>query len=374
VIVPSGWRTLIEGVVRYVYPAHQWRVKWFSGWGGSDIVTDAFSQRFDGMIVAEDRRGLAAAIAKGPWKTVLASDSFGNPELPCIDVNNAAIGQIAADYLLGRGFDRLVFCGDPQMHFARQRFAAFRQAVADAGKQVTHWDQPLMESELGQARFGTFLEQMPRPLAVFCESDWIAKHVADICHLHNLRVPEDVAVLGVGADTLICQLTYPPLSTVHYPGQEIGYEAARLLDDLMSGRPAPPGRLLFPPQGITTRASTDILAIDDPDLADALRFIREHAGEPISMKHILRRVPIGRRTLEKKFRRLLGRSPLEEITRLRLETAKLYLASSDLGIPAVAKQCGFADARRFATVFRQSVGCTPTAYRQRGRTPVVMAE
>jgi LacI family transcriptional regulator len=369
-VVPSGWRQMIEGVVRYAYPQHQWRVKWFSGWGGTDLVADAFREKFDGMIVTEDRPGLADAVAAGPWPTVLASDSFGNAAIPAVDVDNDAVGQLAAQYLLNRGFERFVVCGDPSMYFSRLRCRSLVRAITDAGKTAVPFEQKLMESDIAQAALGNLLVGLAKPLAVFCESDWVAKHVADVCHMRSLRVPEDVAILGVGNDELICQLTFPPLSSVMYPVELIGHEAARLLDTLMAGGRRPAAPLLLPPLGITTRASTDILAIDDADLADALQFIREHAAEPISIRSILERVPIGRRTLEKKFRRLLGRSPLEEIQRIRLEKAKLYLAGTEMLIPDVAKQCGFADARRFATVFRQTFHSTPTAYRANSRNAV----
>lgn len=368
-IVPTGWRQMIEGVVRYAYPQHEWRMKWFSGWGGTDLVADAFREKFDGIIVTEDRRGLADAVASGPWPTVLASNMHGNQRLPSVDVDNVAVGELAARYLLDRGFERFVICGDPLMHFARERCSAFARAIHAAGKTTIPFEQTLMESVPAQAALGQLLTDLPKPLAAFCESDWVAKHVADVCHMRQLRVPEDVAILGVGNDDLICQLTFPPLSSVIHPVQQIGYQAARLLDALMDGQPLPPGPLRLPPLGITTRASTDILAIDDADLTDALRFIREHAAQPITIRDILDRVPIGRRTLEKKFRRLLGRSPLEEIQRIRMDKAKLYLANTDMLIPEIARQCGYTDARRFATVFRQRFNVTPTAYRASRRTP-----
>jgi len=369
VIVPSGWREMVEGVVRFAHPNHQWRVKWFSGWGGSNLLTDVFAEQFDGIIVSEDRPGLAASIAAGPWPTVLASDGYGNPTLPCVDVDNVAVGQLAADYLMSRGFENLVVCGTPHLMFSRVRCKAFVDAVTKAGHTCRPCYAAEFESQVAQKVLGDFLIQQPKPLAVFCENDWCAKHVADVCHSRSLRVPEDVAILGVDNDELLCQLTYPPLSSVVYPIREIGYNAARLLDELMNHHPAPSGPLLIAPHGITTRASTDILAMKDADVAEALRFIRENAHLPITVSSILTKVPIGRRTLEKKFRHLLNRSPLDEIKRIRLDAAKLHLSNSELRIPEIAHKCGFPDARRFATVFKQTFGCVPTEYRLRSRLP-----
>lgn len=369
VIVPTGARGLVEGVAQFAYPSRPWRVKWFSGWGGTNLVEDVFSAKFDGIIVCEDRRGLAAAVAKGPWPVVLATDAFDNASLPRADTDDDAVARLAADYLLDRGFEHLLVCGTKDIASYATRCGVFRDRVTAAGKTCVWWQRSEYESDRAQELATRVLRAQPKPLGVFCESSWVAKQIADVCHRCGLRVPEDVAILGVGNDELICKLTYPPLSSVVTPDEEIGYRAAELLDALMNKRPVKQRRLALGPLGIMSRASTDVLAIADAELADALRFIRENAHKPIDVTSILSAVPIGRRTLEKKFRTLLKRSPLDEIRRIRLENAKLHLATSDLPIAEIAKRCGLPDARRFATVFKQHYHCTPKHFREQARHP-----
>lgn len=369
VIAPSGRQDVVEGVVRYAYPTHRWRVRWLSGWGGSNIVADVFSQDFDGIIVSEDRRGLAKAIAAGPWPTVLATDIYGNPKLPRVLFHNVRVGEIAAEYLLNRGFENFAVFGNPDTYFSDQRADSFIKSLAAAGKKCVSLMLEDFESDSAQKQTGQFIKSLQNPVAIFCVNDWTAKLVADTCHLNGLHVPEEVAILGVDNDRLICRLTYPPLSSVINPLRDMGFYAAQLLHQLMNNQPPAETTILLPPQGIVTRASTDVMAFSDKDITDALSFIRQNAREPITVNSILEHIPIGRRTLEKKFKSLLKRSPLDEIKRVRLTMAKLQLAHSQMNVPAIATHCGFSDARRFATVFKQEFGCSPTEYRTQCRMP-----
>jgi len=153
------------------------------------------------------------------------------------------------------------------------------------------------------------------------------------------------------------------------PARQVGYEAARLLDDLMSGRPAPRDPVYLPPLGIVTRQSTDTLAIDDPAVAAALGFIRAHAVEEIHVSHVAAQAVSSRRMLEYKFRELVGRTILEEIRRVRLQRVKDLLRDTDLAMPAIARQSGFSTPQRMAVVFRQATGLTPSEYRRQTQNP-----
>ena len=155
----------------------------------------------------------------------------------------------------------------------------------------------------------------------------------------------------------------PHLSAITVAAEQIGEQAAELLQLMIERKPLPPTPIRVPPLGIVTRQSTDTLAINDPLLVQAIGFIRDHATEPIRVEDVLRVVPLSRRSLERAFQELLGRSPAQEIRRVRLERAKYLLATTDLPIPKVARASGFGTGEYLATLFRQVTAVTPLKYR-----------
>ena len=208
-----------------------------------------------------------------------------------------------------------------------------------------------------------WLEELPKPVAILAAND-VPAELADACRRFGLRVPDDVALLGVDNDDLECGLTSPPLSSVATPSRRIGYEAAKLLDELMAGRPAPRQGVFLPPTGVVTRVSTDALAIRDAAVVAALNFIRSRADDDLRIDQVAAHAASGRRMLEYKFRQLVGHTILEEIRRVRVQRVKQLLSDTDLPMPAVARRSGFSTPQRMSVVFRQATGLTPSAYRQ----------
>ena len=212
-----------------------------------------------------------------------------------------------------------------------------------------------------------WLRQLVKPVAILCCEDAPARYLADVCSQIGLRVPEDVALLGVGNDDLDCTLTQPTLSSIAVPTERIGFEAAALLDRLMAGEADTPGPLLLPPLHVITRHSTDLTAVDDEAVQAALRHIRQHSHEDLSVDQVARAIAVGRRLLERRFRSVLGRSVLEEINRVRVERAKDLLANTHLPIATVAQRSGFATTRRLDVVFARHAGLCPRAYRHQSQ-------
>jgi LacI family transcriptional regulator len=183
----------------------------------------------------------------------------------------------------------------------------------------------------------------------------------------GLRVPEDVAILGCDNDELICTLAHPPLSSIQNVGEQTAFEACAMLERWLDGHPPPEKPLLVPPPGVVVRQSSDILTIPDADLRAAVRFIRNHVEEMIGVDDILREVMISRRSLERKFKTHLGRSPLDEIRRARVERVKELLSGSDMPMPQIAARAGFSGPDRLAVVFKDETGMAPTDYRKQFR-------
>ena len=186
------------------------------------------------------------------------------------------------------------------------------------------------------------------------------------CLEARIPVPERVAILGVNNDDLMCESAWPPLSSIDAGYDRVGYAAARLLDRLMGGEDVPAEQRIvrLPPLGVVRRASTDLLAVDDPNVADALRYIREHACDPCTVEEVLRHVPVGRRWLEQQFVQRLSRTPHEEIIRVRMEIAQRLLGEPEMTNSNVARQCGFSTVQSFIRAFHQCVGTTPGAFRR----------
>jgi LacI family transcriptional regulator len=219
-----------------------------------------------------------------------------------------------------------------------------------------------MEDEIGR-----WLLSLPRPVGVMACYDIRARHVLDACRRVGLAVPDQVAVIGVDNDEFLCNLAEPPLSSVAPDTRRTGYEAAALLDRLMSGRERPRGQAIFvEPLGVVARRSTDVLAVGDPDVSAAVRFIREHACQGIAVKDLLARVPLSRRVLEGRFRKLLGRTPHEEIARIRFERVRQLLRETRLPLEEVARRSGFRNAEYLSTAYRREFGTAPSVYRKTG--------
>jgi LacI family transcriptional regulator len=209
-----------------------------------------------------------------------------------------------------------------------------------------------------------WLKSLEKPAAILADHDAAAHDLAEMCEILGLRVPEEIAILGVDDDELECQLAYPPISSIALPAERIGFEAAKLLDRLMSGKAAPAEPICLPPVRVVTRHSTSLFATEDPLVLAALHYIRDHLAEPIRVSAMASELVVRRRHLEQQFRAVLKYSVLTAIYRARVEKAKELLIHGDLQMPQIARQSGFSTAQRMATVFRRLTGMSPRDYRR----------
>jgi LacI family transcriptional regulator len=197
-------------------------------------------------------------------------------------------------------------------------------------------------------------------------NDMRVQHLLNACQRVDIAVPEELAVIGVDDDALVCNLCQPPLSSVVPNAERVGYEAAALLDRMMSGEIPPAQPLLIPPVRITIRQSSDVLAIEDAVVAAAVRFIRERACQGCGMKDLLRHIPMSRSLLERRFRQYLGRSPQAEIRAVQLKRVKQLLSESDLPLDQISPLAGYAHPEYMSVVFKRETGQTPGQYRSAG--------
>lgn len=320
-----------------------------------------------------DRKFMRAVLRLGKPVVDIACIHTGL-DVPVVDVDHVAVGRMAAEHFLERGYKTFGYFGSATVRYSRLREDSFRQTIAAAGCEVSacHVDYaprlPVRTSwKTVNRQIRQWLKDLHKPVAVLAANDVPARDLASMCHHLELRIPDDVAVLGVDDDDLECQLSFPPLSSVAIPAERIGYEAARILERMLAGQPVSREPLFLPPIRVVPRQSTSALAVEDPLVAAAMHFIRRHVSERMNVARIAKELAARRRALEQKFHACLGVSVLTEIHRARVNEAKELLDATDLKISQIARRSGFSTPQRLAAVFRRLAGMTPNAYRRQSR-------
>jgi LacI family transcriptional regulator len=267
---------------------------------------------------------------------------------------------------LGLNFRRFAFFGARGPKWSQARLRHFRRLLEERGNTVDHLLLPMVKDmfEDDHAELEAWLQQLPRPVAIWASDDRAGLRLTNACLQLGLRVPEEMAVLGVDNDEIICGFASPPLSSIELDGVGAGYRAAQLLDCLMHGD-ALPGQLLTPlaPRGIVHRRSTDVQAIADPHVALAMRLIHAEACQGVHVADIVRRIPLARRPLENRFKTMLGRTMREEIWRVQFDRAKCLLRDTELPLRSIAEECGFEHVEYFSAAFKKFVGEAPGRFR-----------
>ncbi|HEV7282060.1 MAG TPA: DNA-binding transcriptional regulator [Pirellulaceae bacterium] len=362
-------RGVLEGALEYVRRHEAWSLyvpeqergatppDWLSRWKG------------DGIIARIETDEIAAAVRKTRLPVIDVSAARICPDMAWVETNDEAIARLAADHLIERGFRDLAFCGDPGFNWSVWRRDRFVRIVQEAGRQVHVYDaisrnDPAYSWTRERQRMTRWIRKLPKPIGIMACYDIKAQQLLDVCRDIDVAVPEEIAVIGVDNDPLVCELASPRLSSVIPNVQRTGYEAARLLDRMMAGEAVPPVGHLIDPLGVETRQSTDVLAIDDREVASALRYIRENACFGMNVADILKEVPVSRRVLESRFRKLLGRTPHQEIQRLRIDRVKHLLAETDMSLAEIANRSGFEHVEYLSFAFKRETGQTPSQYRR----------
>lgn len=308
--------------------------------------------------------------------------SLRRPQFRCARVleDHAHAAQLAVDHLLARRLRHFVFYSDTHNWAYEERGKGFIEALKKAGHDCgwLRWHQAA-EYQSGRDEWrrrrrwlAAALKPLPKPLGVLAANDQHALEVLEACELAGLAVPEAVAIVGVGNYLLAADAMRTPISSVDTHLELLGYRGAALLDHLMHGGAIPREPLRIPARRVVVRRSSDLLAVRHPNLARALRFIWEHAHEPITVEAVVRAAAMSRRGLQQAFQQHLGRTPGDEIRRVRVEAACQRLVETDEKIEAIALQSGYRSLNSFCVAFKQATGQSPGQYR-RERTGAVYA-
>jgi LacI family transcriptional regulator len=293
-----------------------------------------------------------------------------NPDFCNFVTDDVQIGRMAAEYFIGKNFHNFAFFGYRNIFWSETRGRSFSERLAEAGFTVHILTQSGLEpmntrpKKRGRLAMGEWLRSLPKPLAVMACNDDRALDVCDACKTLGLHIPHEVAVLGVDNDDLACELANPPLSSIAVNNERAGYEAAALLDQLMSGAKGVKKHITAIPTHIVTRQSTDIFAVADPEVVNALRFVQQHSTEDIHVDDVVGAVPLSRRVLESRFRKTVGRSILSEIRRARVEQVVQMLVETNLPISEIAKNLSYSGIEHIARYFRSEKGMSLIEYRR----------
>jgi LacI family transcriptional regulator len=368
-------RQLLRGILRFKKTQSDWSVfleqrdlkagppSWLADWAG------------DGIICRSTTPEIAAVIRRRKIPFVELTDRRDEMlEFTTLRSDDGVIGRLGAEHLLERGFRNFGFNGFELEAWSDRRQAAFVQRLTREGLGCSvfksDWygtsqrNASAKALELEQGRLGDWIESLPKPVGIMACNDICGKQILDCCVLRGLAVPEKVAVVGVDNDEVLCNFCQPPLSSVVPNAELIGYRAAETLAHLMLGQPVKPLLRLVDPLDVKFRQSSDVVAIEDPDLANALNFIRSNACFGITVNDVLSHTTLSRSSLERRVRKLLGRSPQQEIRNSQLKQVRLLLNETDLSIEQIALQCGFEHPEYLHVMFKREYNMTPGEFRK----------
>jgi LacI family transcriptional regulator len=359
-------RRVITGIGT-IAAAHQWRLELIPP---SRIQGELEFFDADAVIIGSSSLGWAIDRFCKRKPTVAVLADFTSRKIPSFDVDDRHVGATAAKHLIDRGLRSLAVFGNRDDDFFDKRCAGFMAFAADHGLEVPSWwftGNETFRDPDGNREWWLWLKSLPKPVGILAGCDEWGRSLTVACRAAGLRVPEDVAIIGVDNDDLACSLSFPPLSSVEVPWARIGEMAAVAIGDLLEKKRVPPALTLVKPVGVVSRRSTDLLAVDDENVKAALAFIRANADRPIRIADILKKVPVYRQRLHTDFHRVVGRTVMQEVRRVHVDQARRLLETTDLSMPEVARRSGFADYRKMGIWFRKEMGTTPSVYQRQVR-------
>jgi LacI family transcriptional regulator len=363
-------RGLVEGVGRYVEEHGPWSIyfeerslldplpRWLKDWQGDGLITRTTRKTDLEMLLA---------------KRLPTVELFAEPDgrFSTVTPDRSAVANMAVEHFFDRGFRNFAFFCTDDLWWMQLRQNDFERELLRREYECRLFParerRPAKNDQEAMREIADWLDALPKPCGVFCASDLYAARLLAACRRKGIAVPEEIAVLGVDNDSVMCSVSFPPLSSIELGSRRIGYEAAALLDRLMASKKAKQEIVCVQPEAIIGRQSTDTLAIENGDVAQAICFIREHACAGLDVGQVVEASGLSRRTLEQRFQQTLCRTPKQEILRIQMDRAKKLLAETDMSVEMVCHRSGFGSFKYFARVFRRMTDVAPREYRRRQR-------
>ena len=358
------WEDILKGVFQFTRPGIPWVIsanfdkdfEWFRAWQPDGVIAQCANTSDVDFFRALD------------VPVVNVSREADEISFPSIQIDDFSVGQMAADYFLDRGFVNFACYLVDNRDFMAARLAGLEDRLSGFQAELSVFHEKEYSGSLHmlppKEEVQAWLLQLNEKTAIFAATDALGLELLAACRHVGRKVPEDISILGVSNNELLCNLEYPPLSSIRLPGKKLGFEAAKKLFSLLKYDSNEHGVMRLPPIDIVSRQSTDIYCVDDAPVSQALEFIKKNYHMPINVASVVRSVDVSRTALERRFRKLLGRTILEELVSERILKSKELLVTTNLSMQAIGKESGFTNARQFSDTFRKHTGVQPSKFRE----------
>ena len=370
----SGYsRSLLENVVRYAREVGPWAfyrmplyfrelygdegvVEWAKKWGADAIIAQfsdidlSVLNQLNIPIIVQNYKERSSGISN------LTGDYFGT-------------GVIAANFFLHKGYKSFAYYGLTDTVWGRERGEGFKKIVSNKGYEVYEFNNrkrvPSEKRSFDVEQVSRWLLSLPKPIALFACDDYYALQITEVCKMYDISIPEEIAVLGVDNDKLLCNISDPQLSSIELDIENGGYEAGKLLHQFIEKKIIAPVDIIIKPVRIVPRASTERFAVSDRHIEQLLQYIDNNYQNPLSVDELTQIIPFSRRVLEKKFKRETGTSVYQYLLDLRIEKFADLLITTDLPLIEAATRSGFTDYKNISRIFTKAKEMTPLQYRKR---------
>ena len=375
---------IMDGITEYIRAKGDWQLIM---WPDNSIKSLQFLKKrgCKGAFVSTQTATKAKELLQIGIPVIALSAIQDMYNLPFISANSKQVSHMDAEYLLNKEFANFAFFGLTQAIWSRDRFEHFSAFLSKRGHKVevfkekqipiindyTPFTRLWINSTLGtgQEELIKWLKDLPKPSAVMASCDIFACHLINVAKEANINIPDDIAILGVNNDNAVCNICEPPLSSIALNFKKAGYSAAKLLDKIISGQETMHGQCVeILPTHVETRGSTDVYAIGDPDIVQAMKYIRQNSGRPLQVNEIANNVCMSKRSLQMRFHKAVGRSIHDEIVISHFENAKILLIETSLPIDEIANRSGFHYTSNMRRAFKKITGMLPQKYRQQHRS------
>jgi LacI family transcriptional regulator len=331
-------------------------IDWAREWGADGIIGQLYNE-MDIKLILESKIPVIAQDFKERFK-----------ELPNITGSYREAGRMGADYFLQKGFRNFAFYGFNDIVWSRERAEGFEEKIRSVGYKVHYFEHRKSRSTdlwyYKSNSLSKWLRSLPKPIALMACDDNQGLHITEACKQNKIRIPEEVAVMGVDNDEMLCELSDPPLSSIGLDIEKGGYDTAKLMDHMIRHGHDDHYDIYVKPTQIITRQSTDIYATNDDHIASTLKFIHKNIEKNLQVDEVVKQVPLSRRTLEKRFLQITGYPIYKYIFNLRIEKFTQKLLETDQTIFEIAIDMGLNDSKNIARQFKQVKGCNPIEYRK----------
>jgi LacI family transcriptional regulator len=369
----TGWgRRIVSGVLDYTMQFGPWDV-WIEPKGQDEKFSLPQDINFDGVIARVSSPEMALELKSRKIPVVNISGLIiKESDFPRVTVDWEVAAQLAEAHFSDRALTHVAYVGPLHLSHVQKHERAFEHALSKSGRTCHVYPSqtprnPGTSWHPSQAQLIPWLQSLPKPVGIYTWGFQAGRDIISACRKADIPVPHDVAVLGGDFDELLSDACHPALSGILTPARKVGHKAASVLHNMMKGGTPPKETIFFPPEEVEERLSTETLAIEDPQTLQALTYLRNHACDGIHVDDILKEVPMARRALERRFTKLLGRSPAQEMRRVQINHARKLLTRTDLSMQEVAQACGYASYTYLGHIFKKETGISPGRYRNQTR-------